>query len=38
MCGTMAEVGLPMLRDAGVDTYEDLDAVVQAAVAKQQEI
>ena len=38
MCGTMAEVGLPMLRDAGVDTYEDLDAAVQAAVAKQQEI
>jgi hypothetical protein len=37
MCGTMADVGLPMLRKAGVDTYEDLDAAVQAAVARQQE-
>ncbi|MBW1700495.1 MAG: succinate--CoA ligase subunit beta [Deltaproteobacteria bacterium] len=38
MCGTMAEVGLPMLRKAGVDTYEDLDAAVQAAVARQQQL
>lgn len=38
MCGTMAEVGLPRLRKAGVDTHEDLDAAVQAAVARQQEL
>ena len=32
MCGTKSEVGIPMLREEGVDTYEDLAAAVQTAV------
>lgn len=32
MCGTRAEVGIPMLREAGVDTYEDLATTVRNAV------
>jgi len=32
MCGTKSEVGIPMLRDAGVDTYEDIAKAVQATV------
>jgi len=38
MCGTKAEVGLPMLREAGVDTFEDLDRTVRAAVARAREL
>ncbi len=38
MCGTKAEVGLPMLQKAGVDTYEDLDQTVRTAVARAREL
>ena len=38
MCGTKAEVGLPMLQKAGVDTYEDLDQTVRTAVALAREL
>jgi succinyl-CoA synthetase beta subunit len=38
MCGTKAEVGLPMLQKAGVDTYEDLDQSVRMAVARAREL
>jgi len=38
MCGTKAEVGLPMLQEAGVDTYEDLDQTVRTAVARAREL
>lgn len=32
MCGTKADVGLPMLREMGLDAYEDLAATVRTAV------
>ena len=38
MCGTRAEVGIPMLREAGVDTYEDLAATVRNAVEEAREL
>lgn len=38
MCGTKAEVGLPMLQKAGVETYEDLDQAVRTAVALAREL
>jgi succinyl-CoA synthetase beta subunit len=38
MCGTKAEVGIPLLREAGVDTYEDLAKTVRTAVEKAKEL
>jgi len=38
MCGTKAEAGIPMLREAGVDTYEDLAKTVRTAVEKAKEL
>ncbi len=38
MCGTKAEAGIPMLREAGVDTYEDLAKTVRTAVEKTKEL
>jgi len=38
MCGTRAEVGIPMLREAGVDTYEDLATTVRNAVEEAREL
>ena len=32
MCGTNADAGIPMLREAGLDAYEDLATAVQTAV------
>ena len=37
MCGTKAEVGIPMLLDAGVDTYEDLSKTVETALRRVKE-
>jgi succinyl-CoA synthetase beta subunit len=37
MCGTEAEVGIPMLLDAGVDTYEDLSKTVETALRRVKE-
>jgi len=38
MCGTKADVGIPMLRDAGVETYEDLAETVKIALESVKEI
>ena len=38
MCGTKSEAGIPMLREAGVDAYEDLATIVQIAVEKAKEL
>jgi len=38
MCGTKAEVGIPLLREAGVDTYEDLATTVRNAVEEAREL
>jgi succinyl-CoA synthetase beta subunit len=38
MCGTRAEVGIPMLREAGVDTYEDLSKTVETALRRVKEL
>ena len=32
MCGTKADIGIPMLQQAGVQTYEDLMPAVEAVV------
>jgi succinyl-CoA synthetase beta subunit len=32
MCGTKADVGIPMLRSVGIEAFEDLGAAVHAAV------
>ena len=34
MCGTKADVGIPILRKAGVETYEDLILTVRTALEK----
>lgn len=34
MCGTKADVGIPILRKAGVETYEDLTLTVRTALEK----
>jgi succinyl-CoA synthetase beta subunit len=38
MCGTNADVGLPMLREMGLDVYEDLAATVRTAVERVREL
>ena len=38
MCGTKADVGLPMLRKAGLETYEDLATTVRTAVQRVKEL
>jgi len=38
MCGTKAEAGIPMLREAGLDAYEDLATTVQTAVKQAREL
>jgi succinyl-CoA synthetase beta subunit len=38
MCGTKADVGLPMLREMGLDAYEDLAATVRTAVERVREL
>jgi succinyl-CoA synthetase beta subunit len=38
MCGTKAEVGIPLLREAGLDAYEDVATAVQTAVEKAKEL
>ena len=38
MCGTKSEAGIPMLRESGVDAYEDLATIVQIAVEKAKEL
>jgi succinyl-CoA synthetase beta subunit len=38
MCGTKAEVGIPMLHEAGVDTYEDLSKTVETALRRVKEL
>lgn len=38
MCGTKADVGLPMLREMGLDAYEDLATTVRTAVERVKEL
>jgi succinyl-CoA synthetase beta subunit len=38
MCGTKADVGLPMLRGMGLEAYEDLATTVRTAVKRVKEL
>jgi hypothetical protein len=38
MCGTKADVGIPLLKKAGIKTFVDLNQAIQAIMVKSREM